>query len=294
MFNVTKNLTLAALLLCSSQAMASITSFGTITVGNDTYDRNGSPNEPTTNFNQFTVSGANGLTINVSGWSDTLNANNADDLIERVTDFDRNGNGWSIENRDENPSEYCGYHHSADNMNCFNQAYTDYDFFLLDFGSTEVHLTEVYSSWLAGSTNINSQDSQQVSIAALNSNHSTDLTNSTFASLLGSAQGSASYSFGSSAGQAGSNIAGYYADVAGINNGQDETAFSSKWIVSAYNELFGAASHGTANNDGFKLAAINFTTAPQKPPTGEIPEPSTFALMALALIGLSRQRSLKK
>ena len=85
MFNSKKNWTLISLLFCSSQAIASITSFGTITVDGNTYDNisnNGIPSSPGNNFNQFQVNAGNGITINVSGWSDTKNANNADYLIE--------------------------------------------------------------------------------------------------------------------------------------------------------------------------------------------------------------------
>ena len=281
MLNLRKNWTLLGLLLCSTQAMASVTSFGTIDVGGTEY-QNGEPNS---NFNQFQVDAGNGVIINVSGWSDTLNQNNADDIIERARDFDRNGNGWSIENRDENPNQYCGYSHSADNFDCNNNAWTDYDFFLLDFGNLEVHLTEVYSSWLA-----NSGNGQEVSVAALNANQDADLSGTTFAGLLGNDQGSGSFSFGGSGGTAGQNIASYYSNVSGITNAQNQLVYSSKWIVSAYHEMFGTASGGSANNDGFKLAAINFIT-PNQPSV--IPEPAPIALMLIALAGLVRQRTKK-
>jgi hypothetical protein len=290
MLNVKKNWTLLGywtllgLLLCSTQAAASITSFGTIDVNGTEY----SSGAPGGNFNQFEVDAGNGLTIDVSGWSDTFNQSGADDIIERAADFDRNGNGWSIENRDENPDRYCGYSHSADNFSCTDGDWTDYDFFLLDFGSTEVHLTEVYSSWLA-----NSGNGQEVSVAALNSNHSTDLTGSTFSSLLSNDQGSNSFRFSSSTGTAGQNIASYYADVSGITNA-GETVFSSKWIVSAYNVMFGTVSGGSANNDGFKLAGVNFTTKTPKDDTPSIPEPATILLMGLGLLGFSNRKLLKK
>ncbi|NMP31230.1 hypothetical protein HII17_06625 [Thalassotalea sp. M1531] len=283
----------AALLLGSAPVMASVTSFGTITVDGNTYDNisgNGIPSAPGSYFDEFQVDAGSGITINVSGWSDTLNVGNADDVIERIADFDRNGNGWSIENKDENPDKYCGYSHSADNFDCNDGAWTDYDFFLLDFGSQEVHLTEVYSSWLA-----NSGSGQEVSIAALNSNHSTDLTNNTFSNLLSNDQGSNSFKFTGSAGTAGQNIASYYANVSGITDASNDVVYSSKWIVSAYNEMFGTVTNGSANNDGFKLAGINFTTAPGGGGGGgnEIPEPAPIALMILALFALSRSRAQK-
>ena len=148
---------ITALIALPLPAMASVTtvSFGTIEVGGVTY----SSGEPGSNFNAFTVDYGSS-SIDVSAWSDTNGnsgtAPNIDPEIERVVDLDRNGNGWAAINVDETPTRNCGYHHSADNFGC---DYTDYDFFLLDFGSQQVQLEGVYSSW-----NYNSDT--QVSVAA--------------------------------------------------------------------------------------------------------------------------------
>ena len=269
MLSLPKKWMITALIALPLPAMASVTtvSFGTIEVGGVTY----SSGEPGSNFNAFTVDyGSN--SIDVSAWSDTAGnsgtAPNIDPEIERVVDLDRNGNGWAAINVDETPDRHCGYSHSADNFGC---DYTDYDFFLLDFGSQQVQLEGVYSSW-----NYNSDT--QVSVAALNPGTGTNLTGLTIDSLLASSQGSGSSTFYSSA-----SVANYYADV-------DVSATSSLWIVSAYHTMFGTVDGATPNNDGFKLAGVSFTT--NNPST--ISEPSSFAILALSLIGLVSYRKKTK
>lgn len=274
---------IAGLIMLPAQAMASVTtaSFDTIEVNGNTY----SNGEPGANFNEFSVD-VGGLTINVSGWSDTegnldaASAPNRDPYIARAVDFDRNANGWSMENIDEGNG--CGYSHSADNYAC---GYTDYDFYLLDFG-TAVELSGVYSSWSANPTDT------QVSFAALDSSMNKDLTGLTFNSLLansvtGTSMGSSSFSSTKSFNNNGYN--NYYADVSVGNN-----VSSSLWVVSAYNTLFGTVSGATANNDGFKLAGVSFSQ-----PSGgggggtSIPEPTTITMFGLALLGLTSSRRKK-
>jgi hypothetical protein len=74
---------------------------------------------------------------------------------------------------------------------------------------------------------------------------------------------------------------------------------SSWWLVSAYNSAFGAATSGTVNqgNDFFKIAAVTATactgTAAQCGTTssgggGKLPEPSSLALVGVALLGAAR------
>lgn len=283
MFPNPKKWIVAGLIMLPAQAMASVTtaSFDTIEVGGNTY----SNGEPGSNFNEFSVD-VGGFTINVSGWSDTAGSSgtapNMDPVIERAVDFDRNANGWSIENADELPNQNCGYSHSADNFSC---SYTDYDFYLLDFGSESVELTGLYSSWSA-----NPSDTQ-VSFAALDPSLNKDLTGTTFDSLLantvsGTSTGSSSFT-STKINNSGYN--NYYADV---NVGSNVS--SSLWIVSAYNTLFGTVNGATANNDGFKLAGVSFSQ-----PSGgggggtSIPEPTTIAMFGLALLGLTSSRRKK-
>ncbi|MFD2166231.1 exosortase-dependent surface protein XDP1 [Thalassotalea euphylliae] len=269
----------AGLVLASSSALASVTStsFQTIEVNGNTY-ANG---EPGSNFNTFSIDAGNGITIDVSGWSDTAGSSvpngmsnnnyNRDAYIERAVDLDRNGNGWSMVNVDE-ANGACGYHHSADNSinQCGTNGYGDYDFFLLDFNGVDVQLDQAAFSWRLGNTSDN-----QVTFIALDSSYGNDLTGDTFADLQSGASG-----YGYSQMFNGGNISSYYADV-NVNSS------SSLWVVSAYNSMFGGNSN-MEGNDGFKLAGVQFTVTP--PTTTTIPEPTPFAIMAVALGLLVRTR----
>ncbi|WP_286261753.1 exosortase-dependent surface protein XDP1 [Thalassotalea atypica] len=274
MFVSPKKWIIAGLVMLPLQAMAGTTtaSFGTINVDGTTY----SSGEPGSNFNQFSVD-AGGITVNVSGWSNIDNGSGYD--IRRATDFDRNGNGWSLQNQYEGGGSP---EHSADNTP--DGSYLDYDFYVLDFGAQEVELENVYSSWLWN------ENDTQVSIAALDKNEvPSDLTGETFSSLLSTPNASSGSSDFSSSRMSinydnDSSRNNYYADV-------NVNASSSLWVVSAYHTMFGSVGGATANNDGFKFAGISFTTSPGGGGGGStIPEPSTMAILALALFGLSAKR----
>ena len=298
---------IAGLIMLPVHAMAgtSTASFNTIT--NTQYIDINNPHEtmpgtdydtvanvPSYIYNQFEVV-VGGQTITVSAWSDTRDGDDfgtadgdGDNTIERAVDFDRNDNGWSVENRDEGQGAGSP-DHSADNIG--NGNWNDYDFYLLDFGSQSVNLNSVYSSW-----SHNPSDTQ-VSVAALDaSSIASDLTGQTYSSLLSGAQGVGSTSFTTSKSSYSfdndSNRNNYYADVSSITgSGTASPAASSLWVVSTYNTLFGTASNATANNDGFKLAGVQFTTADCCGGGGKpIPEPTTIALLTLAMFGLGANR----
>jgi hypothetical protein len=248
------------------------------------------------NFNQFDVT-FGGVDINVAGWSDTKNVaspndpTDLDSYIERAVDFDKNGHGWSMLNVDELNSGNCGYSHSADNLG--NCDYQDYDFFLLSF-SESVSLTKATYSWV-----YNTSSNNQVSVVALNSaglatdtngngnlqdnNWSDIATNQTLASDWAQVE------------YDGAQNHNYYTDFGGTSVGQASNVdeiYSNFWLIGALNTVFGG-NIGMESDDGMKLAGVSFKTKPDD--TISVPEPSTFVLLVLALMGLqlSNRRQLK-
>lgn len=270
LLNISK-LSIAGLALISASALASTTNFGSVTdTGN--------------NFNQFSVV-ADGVTINVSGWSDTdsfgshgssANTVTGDDRIVRARDFDKNGNGWSMENRDEsssNGNQYTGstgYHHSADNIDSISTR--DYDTFLLEFSSA-VNLSKATYSWILGNTSNN-----QVTVAALNDNN---LEGKSWTDVKNNQTISSDYSQMQ-------NNGGYYTNFA---NGTSNVAgtFSKYWIISALNTVFGGNSN-LEGNDGMKLSGVSFTKLGTPPPATSVPEPTSIMMFGLALVGFAASR----
>jgi hypothetical protein len=287
MLNNIKNISLIAALFLSSSAIASVATIGHFGAENDVVDTG-------TTFNQFDVT-LGGVDINVSAWSDTGNMPGedisavGDNKIERAVDMDPNGNGWSIQNADEQKSDgsklnYCGYSHSADNYNNNNSCnYQDYDFFLLAF-SESVTLKAAGFSW------VNQVKDNEVSVAALNSG---DLAGKTWAQVGSTSQTIASgYS-----NMLHSTKSGYYTRFgqSGTNNiGNVATASSRYWLIGALNASAFGGDTGWEGNDGMKLDRIAFTRNTQSPATS-VPEPSSIALFGLAIVGLfaSSRKKLK-
>lgn len=266
LLNISK-LSAAALVLMSASSLASVTT-----------THFGSVSDTGTNFNQFSVS-SGGVNITVSGWADTagdgansdgISSNGDDDIIRKAVDFDKNGNGWSMENRDEKYANgsntgFGGYHHSADNLKGGSQ---DYDMFLVEF-SEAVNLSAASYSWRYGSTGQN-----QVSVAALNNKN---LDGKTWSDVKNNQTISSGYS------QMQSN-SGYYTNFTN-NTSNVSGTFSRFWLIGALNAVFGGNS-GLEGDDGMKLAGVSFTKQGTPPPPIDVAEPTTVAIFGLALMGL--------
>ena len=292
MLNNIKNISLIAALLVSSSAMASVTT---------TSGHFGGVSDTGNNFNQFEVN-FGGVDVKVSGWSDTAgntasNSEDFDPTIERAVDFDKNGYGWSIKNTDEMNSGNCGYSHSADNLGA-DCNYQDYDFFLLEF-SEAVTLNSATYSWRYRDNNgryytetrAEANDSNQVSVAALDSNSLNGSTwqdvkdNQTIASNWSQMRysGTDKQAYYTNFGQTGSGNASNLANTS-----------SNFWLIGALNASAFGGETDWEGNDGMKLAGVKFTTSQQSPATS-VPEPSSIALFGLAIAGLfaSSRKKLK-
>lgn len=298
MFDLCKKAAACSFLMLAGSAFAGTTtlSFSNVSDGG-------------TSFNEFQIGYGTNQTLTVSAWSDTKNNANSDPYIERVSDIDKYIGGWSVENQDETSSSSCGYGHSADNISCSDDDWTDYDFFLLEF-SEAVTLTEASFSWItgintgysnyynsyyvmeqsnSGLSHQNAVAQNEVSFAAITDG--TAMQDNTFSNIIdnqtvnsGSSEVMNNHNFNN--GWALTSSTSYYADVG-------FSASSTTWIVSAFNSMFGSEAGMSAGDDGFKLSGISFTTPSPKDPPTEVPEPATIFMMAGALTLLARKSLLK-
>jgi hypothetical protein len=281
-------LSIAALALISASSMASTTitaDFGSVSDGGLT-------------FNQFSVV-SGGITVDVSGWSDTdesnsdgISSNGTDDNIFRARDLDKYNGGWALENRDEKNADgtntgYGGNEHTADNTTGGTQ---DYDFFLLEF-SQEVNLSSATSSFLLGqggstSSRDTAANNNQITVAALTDN---TLLNNNWANIEATQtdqSGFAGFTYSATAGYYTSDLTTSDANVAGV--------YSNTWLIGALNSIFGGNA-SDEGDDGFKLASVSFSTdSGTPPPATTVPEPTSIMMFGLALVGFATSRRKSK
>lgn len=293
MLNNIKKLSLVGTLLLSSSAMASVTT----TTGNF-----GGVTDTGSSFNQFQVT-MGGVTVDVSGWSDTANTSastvsgDLDPTIERAIDLDKYGDGWSMENSDEMNSNNCGYSHSADNLGS-DCSYQDYDFFLLEFSEAvtlnsadyswryrdyDGHYQDNNGNWRKNYTESNSAAtaSNQVSVAALSS---PGFDQSTWQRVKDEQTIASNWSQMRYSGASGH---AYYTNFGqtGTGNASNLANTSSRyWLIGALNAAVFGGSTSWEGDDGMKLAGITFTRGSEEPAV--VPEPTSIMLFGLAIVGL--------
>jgi hypothetical protein len=81
-----------------------------------------------------------------------------------------------------------------------------------------------------------------------------------------------------------------------FNTGNDAKT-ASWWLVSAYNSAYSgkpAAGNLTNGNDYFKLSGFAGNVVVTPPPVNQVPEPGSFALLGIAMLGFASARSRSK
>ncbi len=214
------------------------------------------------NGNSLTLTSTDGVTLTVTGWSDTRDRRSGDTLQSARLFWSSTDDSLAMRNRDERGNNG----HRIDSIS--NDPSGEYDMLLLEFDE-EVQLEGLDIDLAAGGAAANSAD---ISVLAWDQTGSSALNGRTWDGILAANGG-------------GYDVVGNYNDV-GVNyfavNGT--AVRSTRWLVGVYNPLFGAG--GSDGNDAFLLNAFQTTNTP--PPT--IGMPGSLALALMGLAGLRRPR----
>jgi len=202
-------------------------------------------------------------TANLSGWSAAPNANFTGASIAYY-----GGGGLGITTKGESLSSP---QHAADNSGSTEA-------FLINFGALSLALNQVSIGWYSGDADI--------SILRYTGVNAPLLGNSTVANLDAAA---------------GWEWVGDFASLKpssplNFNTGNDAKT-ASWWLVSAYNSNYSGKtpSNGLTNGDDyFKLSGIGASVLPKAPTGNEVPEPGSFALFGIALLGCAIVRARSK
>lgn len=216
--------------------------------------------------NSWTIT-QDGVTLKVTGWSDTWDSA-GDDEVETAQLIWAQNDALGIRNDDEGTTSP---DHSIDSFRTGGDADGDQDMLLLEF-DTAVDLQGIDLKW---ARNGNSWNNADVSILAWDGSGDMGINGKTWSDVLASNGG----------GYVSTDNANVGLNYYGVNSGN---VTSTKWLIGVYNPVFGNG--GSAGNDGFKLDWIK-TNTDDGPPTGDVPVPGSLGLVLLGLAGLRKRWS---
>ena len=242
-------------------ALLAIAGHGAAQAGQITF--NESTCQPTSAIGCSVKVGGVSYSANLSGWSAAPNANFSTASVAYY-----GGGGLGITGKGETLTSP---QHAADNNGST-------DAFLINFGTLSLALNQISIGWSSGDADI--------SIMRYTGVNAPLLGNSTVANLDAAA---------------GWEWVGDYASLKpssplNFNTGNDAKA-ASWWLVSAYNSGYSGKSPvpGLSNGDDyFKLSGIGASVVAKAPPGNEVPEPGSFALFGIALLGCALVRAKSK
>lgn len=208
--------------------------------------------------NSLNLTSTDGTSLTVTGWSDTAFGSNSAG-VESAELVWSNSSALGVQNRQENSGLPDS---SVDSLT--SSAMGGFDMLLLEF-DTEVSLSGLDLNWAVGGS---ARESTDLSILAWDGLGSGAINLGNWADIL----------IGNGGGY---DVVGNYSgvDLSYFSLGDTGTA-SSKWLIGAYNPIFGAG--GDAGDDGFALASLTTMSLEDNlNGVNEVPLPGTLVLVLL-------------
>lgn len=212
-----------------------------------------------------------GINLTVTGWSDTGDTSPTD-LVETARLIWAQPTSLGIKNRDENTGSP---NHSVDSDGLDSND-GGFDMLLLEF-DTAVTLDGLDLTWAYD----NGNSYADISILAYDSSTgSPGVSGNTWSNVL-SSNGGGYQSAGNYANVSAGGV-GYY----GVN---PTNIASTRYLIGAYNPVYGSGTGLGGGNDGFKLASVSTFTSTNPP--SDVPVPGTIALFMAGILAMRARRS---